>query len=72
MTGRRGGEMTLRTMIVVMLTLTMAGCSNFHWRKPGADNDAFLRDSDECQQQAPAGQWKSCMTSKGWLEDTRL
>ncbi len=61
--------MALRTIIVVLLAATLAGCSVYHWRNPGAD---FQRDSADCEQQAAAGQWKDCMTGKGWIYDKRL
>ncbi len=64
--------MALRTIIVVLLTAALAGCGVYHWRKTGADDAAFQRDSADCEQQAAAGQWKDCMTGKGWIYDKRL
>jgi len=56
----------------MMLAAMLAGCGVYHWRKTGADDAAFQRDSAECEQQAAAGQWKDCMTGKGWIYDKRL
>jgi hypothetical protein len=70
----------LRTIIVIGLAATLAGCGFYHWHKDGADSSAFLRDSTDCQQQsgappqqqggaAPApevGPWERCMNGRGW------
>jgi hypothetical protein len=65
-------ENGVRTIVVVAAALALAGCGYYHWRKDGADNAAFQRDSAECEQQAAAGKWHDCMTGKGWIYDTRI
>ena len=62
----------MRTILIVAVALTLAGCGFYHWRKDGADNAAFQRDSAECEQQAAPGRWQDCMTGKGWIYDTRI
>jgi hypothetical protein len=65
-------ENVVRTIVVVAVALTLAGCGFHHWRKDGADDAAFQRDSAECEQQAAPGKWQDCMTGKGWIYDTRI
>ena len=65
-------ENGVRTILVMAVALALAGCGFHHWRKNGADDAAFQRDSAECEQQAAPGKWQDCMTGKGWIYDTRI
>jgi len=38
----------VRMILIVAVAFTLAGCGFYHWRKDGADDAAFQRDSAEC------------------------
>ena len=62
----------LRTMLLAVLAVTLAGCGYYRWHKEGQDTEGFHRESAECEQQAAPGKWHDCMTGKGWIYDTRI
>ncbi len=56
----------LRTMLLAVLAVTLAGCGYYRWHKEGQDTEGFHRESAECEQQAAPGKWQECMIGKGW------
>jgi hypothetical protein len=53
-------------ILLVVAACGLAACGDFYWRKQGASQADFDRESNECQQQSAPGQWESCMKGRGW------
>lgn len=62
----------MRVILVALIAVTLAGCGYYRWHKEGESTAGFQRDSAECEQQAAAGKWESCMTGKGWIYGGRF
>jgi hypothetical protein len=62
----------VRVILVALIAVTLAGCGYYRWHKDGEGTEGFQRDSTECEQQAAAGKWESCMTGKGWIYGGRF
>ena len=69
----------MQTFLVVLALLLLAGCGKHYWTKPGADFDAFARDSETCARQSAAfatpdrtkgivntNAYRYCLSSLGW------
>jgi hypothetical protein len=75
---RQLGDTALRGLVpgpaglLLVLLVSLAGCGTYRWEKPGAGAAEFRRDSETCQQQAPPGQWDSCMKGLGWRYSDKL
>jgi hypothetical protein len=57
--------------LAVLLPL-LCGCGTYKWEKPGAGEAEWRRDNENCQRQAPQGQWEACMTALGWRYSDKL
>jgi hypothetical protein len=77
---KTGGIM--RSLLMVMAGVTLfGGCAatpqSMHWTKPGASQEAFMRDHSACVQRTQLDTWSfyrgesfsSCMDARGYKED---
>jgi hypothetical protein len=62
----RHAPTALLLSVISLSALSLAGCGDFYWEKPGAGDPEFQRDSSACRQQSANGQWENCMKSRGW------
>ena len=75
------GEGIMRTLSMVMAGAILLGAcaatSPMHWTKPGASEEAFIRDHAACVQRTQLDTWSfyrgeslsSCMEARGYKED---
>ena len=72
----------MRVLTMLATTVAVAACAqDVVWKKSGASDQDFARDSDGCRSQAYAAQgmtsdpqralivYQSCMESKGWSRE---
>ena len=72
----------MRVLTLFAAAVTLAACAqDVVWKKPGASDEDFKRDSEGCRSQAYAAQgmtsdpqralivYQSCMESKGWRRE---
>jgi hypothetical protein len=75
------GEGIMRSLFMVMAgAILLGGCAAtppMHWTKPGAGQEAFMRDHLACVQETQVDPWAfyksvtltSCMEARGYKED---
>jgi hypothetical protein len=78
------GTMKPHAVFLTLALLSVAGCANTQWYKPGSTDRDFASDSDSCQQDArrngyfgilagPVNMWdfqEQCLASHGWTVRT--
>lgn len=68
-----------RIVIVVIVSLLLAGCGKFYWNKPGASLTEFSQDNQACAREhalylsgnkdygiVSRDLYRACMTGRGW------
>src|SRR5262245_14436253 len=70
-----------RLLAIPLIALGIAGCGKFYWSKPGATEDDFNRDSQECARKSTTGSvtgvgigldetaYRNCLRARGYTRE---